>query len=47
VVVECFVNEPGDPFSVLHHGAWVGLGATSSAVCGGGPILIDAWTETR
>jgi hypothetical protein len=47
VGIECLVMKPGDPFTVVHHGAWVGVGAYSSAACGGGPVLSDAWYETR
>jgi hypothetical protein len=47
VGITCLVLKPGDPFEVNHFGAWVGVGAYSSRACAGGPILVDAWFETR
>ena len=44
---ECLVMKPGDPFSTTSYGAWVGVGAVSTATCGGGTHLVDAWYETR
>jgi hypothetical protein len=47
VGISCLVRKPGDPFEVIHYGAWVGVGAYSSQTCAGGPTLVDAWYETR
>jgi hypothetical protein len=47
VGISCLVLKPGDPFEVTHHGPWVGVGAYSAQSCAGGPVLADAWIETR
>jgi hypothetical protein len=48
VVIECIVGKPGaDPIITQRNGAWVGVGATSSAACSGVTGLYDAWFETR
>jgi hypothetical protein len=48
VVIECIVTPAGrDPIITQRSGAWVGVGATSSAACTGGPRLYEAWFEVR
>jgi hypothetical protein len=48
VMVECLLIKPGgDPITTTRPGPWVGVGATSSTTCSGGPRLSDAWYEVR
>lgn len=46
VAIECTIFPPGrDPISTYKYGKWVAVGAKSSQVCTGGPIVTDAWYE--
>ena len=47
-VIECYVTPPGrDPVYSTIHGPWVGVGASSSASCGGGSRVYEYWHELR
>jgi hypothetical protein len=47
VMLQCIVLKPGDPIINDRPGPWVGVGATSSTTCAGGPQLYEAWYEVR